>query len=402
MSVLVVAEHLARPAARRHARAGHRCAGARRAGHGGGRSPRAGRGRCAAIAEGVDEIVQVRVEADEFESDVYQAARRGADRASGSRMSCCWGFTVNAMGFAAGGGRQARARLRQRRPWARSRTATVVATRSFYGGKVHAEARVPRQGARCCCCSARRPGRPREPAGGADASRELQVAGRHRRARHLEFVEVPQATSTSPPPTSCSRSAAASGTRTSDPAVRAARREAGRRALGVAPARRRGLDAERAPGRPVGQDGQAEGLPRAGHLRRRAAPRRHEDERDDHRRQHRPGGGDLRRRPLRGRGGPVRRRGGAREALDARGDRDAPDVRGSRPLGDRLLVLPDRRLDRGLRLGRRCGSCSSYRRARGGLAGPDRPVPRVWRTRGSCSRTLDRRRDGVAGLGARG
>jgi hypothetical protein len=41
------------------------------------------------------------------------------------------------------------------------------------------------------------------------------------------------------------------------------------------------------PGRPVREDGQAQGLPRARHLRRGSAPGRHEGERDDHRGQHR-------------------------------------------------------------------------------------------------------------------
>src|SRR5262249_36524819 len=97
-------------------------------------------------------------------------------------------------------------------------------------------------------------------------------------------------------------------------AVRGARGEARRNARSLAPDRRRGLDDERPPGRPVGKDGQAEGVPRFRHLRSRPAPRRNEDERDDHRRQHRPGGGDLRRGALRRRRGPLRRRRRAGEA----------------------------------------------------------------------------------------
>ena len=86
------------------------------------------------------------------------------------------------------------------------------------------------------------------------------------------------------------------------PAVRGARRAARGDAQRLAAARRRGLDAERAPGRAVGQDGQAARLSCARDLGRRSAPGRDADGRDDHRRQHRPGGADLRRRPLR-RGG---------------------------------------------------------------------------------------------------
>ena len=76
-------------------------------------------------------------------------------------------------------------------------------------------------------------------------------------------------------------------------AVRGAGREDGRDPRRLAAARRRRLDARLATGRAVGQDGQAEGLPRVRHLGRGAAPRRHEDVRDDHRGEHRPGGGDL-------------------------------------------------------------------------------------------------------------
>ena len=63
-----------------------------------------------------------------------------------------------------------------------------------------------------------------------------------------------------------------------DSAIRAARRQAGRRALGFASTRRRRLDAECAPGRPVREDGQAQGLSRTRDLRCGSAPGRHEDE----------------------------------------------------------------------------------------------------------------------------
>src|SRR5207247_1867417 len=79
--------------------------------------------------------------------------------------------------------------------------------------------------------------------------------------------------------------------------------------------RGRRLDAERSSGRSVREDRQTEGLPRARHLRSGAAPSRHEDERDDHRGQHRPRGGDLQGRALRRRRGSLRRRGRAREAV---------------------------------------------------------------------------------------
>ncbi len=67
----------------------------------------------------------------------------------------------------------------------------------------------------------------------------------------------------------------------------------------------RGLDAKRPAGGPVGQDGQAARVPGAGNLRRRSAPGGDAHGGDDHRRQHRPGGADLRRCSLRRCGRPV-------------------------------------------------------------------------------------------------
>ena len=92
---------------------------------------------------------------------------------------------------------------------------------------------------------------------------------------------------------------------------RAAQRDAGRlAAAGRRRARERG-----APGRAVGQDGQAEGLPRARDLGRDPAPGRHAQGGHDHRRQHRPGGADLPGRPLRRGRRPLRRGTGAAPAL---------------------------------------------------------------------------------------
>src|SRR4051794_21594725 len=75
------------------------------------------------------------------------------------------------------------------------------------------------------------------------------------------------------------------------------------------------MDAELPPGRPVGEDGEAQGLPGHGHLRGGAAPGRHEDERHHHRREHRSGGSDLLHRALRGGGRPL---GGGRGTREAR------------------------------------------------------------------------------------
>ena len=64
--------------------------------------------------EGVNEIVSVKVEQEEFENDVYRQAVEQliSDRSPDVVLV---GFTVNGMGFAPGARRQARHRLRLRR-----------------------------------------------------------------------------------------------------------------------------------------------------------------------------------------------------------------------------------------------------------------------------------------------
>ena len=96
------------------------------------------------------------------------------------------------------------------------------------------------------------------------------------------------------------------------PAGRGAGRGARRRARRVAADLRRGLAADRAPGRQLRADGRAQALPRARHLRRDPARRRHEGGEDDRRDQQGRRGADLRAGRLRHRRRSVRDRAGAR------------------------------------------------------------------------------------------
>src|SRR5262249_23774028 len=84
-----------------------------------------------------------------------------------------------------------------------------------------------------------------------------------------------------------------------------------------APARRRRLGRRGQAGGPVGQDGRAEGVSRARHLRRGPAPLGYGEGADDHRGQLRPRGADLWRRPIRRGRGHVRDRGAARTPVQA-------------------------------------------------------------------------------------
>ena len=119
MSVLVVAEHL-RGQLRDVTRELSRPRRSSKAGRGRGDREDRPRSIDAVDIEGVDEIVTVEVDADEFENDVYQEAVEALIAERQPRRDLL-GFTVNSHGLRPGGGREARARLRLRRPCARRR-----------------------------------------------------------------------------------------------------------------------------------------------------------------------------------------------------------------------------------------------------------------------------------------
>jgi electron transfer flavoprotein alpha subunit len=137
--------------------------------------------------EGVDEIVQVRVDAEEFENDVFQSAVE-ALISERSPQVVLMGFTVNSMGY----GPALAAKLglgfaSDVHRLARDGEA-VIAVRSFYGGKVHAELEF----------AADRPvllllrpttWAPAEAPGDPTVT-ELAVTPGPSRARHVDFVEV--------------------------------------------------------------------------------------------------------------------------------------------------------------------------------------------------------------------
>jgi electron transfer flavoprotein alpha subunit len=137
--------------------------------------------------EGVDEVVRVRVEQDEFENDVYQAALESliAERRPDVVLL---GFTVNSMGY--GGAVAAKLGL----GFASDVFAlswdgdAVVATRAFYGAKVHGEV-VFRPG-RPVLLLLRPTAWPPAPSGGSPTTSEHALEAVASRARHLEFREV--------------------------------------------------------------------------------------------------------------------------------------------------------------------------------------------------------------------
>ena len=92
--------------------------------------------------EGVDEIVHVRVEQSEFENDVYQAAVESllAERTPDVVLL---GFTVNSMGYGAAIAAKLGLGFASDVFALAQEGGSLVATRAFYGSKVHAELEFP-------------------------------------------------------------------------------------------------------------------------------------------------------------------------------------------------------------------------------------------------------------------
>jgi electron transfer flavoprotein alpha subunit len=140
---------------------------------------------------GVDEIIHVRVAQADFENDVYQQALEAliAERRPDHILV---GFTVNSLGYAPAVATKLGLGFASDVFALRRDGDAVVATRAFYGSKVHAELDFP--GERPVMLMLR----PTIwPAAGAAAAApkvsELQVTIAGSRARHKEFLEQPKA-----------------------------------------------------------------------------------------------------------------------------------------------------------------------------------------------------------------
>jgi electron transfer flavoprotein alpha subunit len=137
--------------------------------------------------EGVDEIVNVTVEPEEFENDVYQQALEALIRERTPKVTLL-GFTVNSMGFGPAISAKLGLGFASDVFAVRSDSGSLVAERAFYGAKVHAELEFPDKDQILLLL------RPTawpaaEGAGGASVS-DFAVAVEHSRARHKDFEEV--------------------------------------------------------------------------------------------------------------------------------------------------------------------------------------------------------------------
>jgi electron transfer flavoprotein alpha subunit len=136
--------------------------------------------------DSVDEIVTIAAGPDEFENDVYQQALEAviAERAP---KTILLGFTVNSMGFAPAVAAKLGLGFASD-VFAIRDEGGLVATRAFYGAKVHAEVEFPENDQVLLLL------RPTAwaPAEGASTPSvsELSVSVEPSRARHEEFVDV--------------------------------------------------------------------------------------------------------------------------------------------------------------------------------------------------------------------
>jgi electron transfer flavoprotein alpha subunit len=138
---------------------------------------------------GVDEIVHVRVEPADFESDVYQQALEKliADRSPDAVLV---GFTVSSIGYAPAVAAKLGLGFASDVFAVKREGESIVATRAFYGSKVHAEVEFPGKGP--VILMLRPTVWPVAEAGGSPKVTETQVSISGSRARHKDFAEQPK------------------------------------------------------------------------------------------------------------------------------------------------------------------------------------------------------------------
>jgi electron transfer flavoprotein alpha subunit len=137
--------------------------------------------------EGVDEILTVKVDAEEFENDVYQQALEAliADRKPAVTLL---GFTVNSMAFGPAVAAKLGLGFASDVFALRNDSGSLVAERAFYGSKVHAELEFP--GKEQVLLLVRPTTWPAAEGQGAATVTDFPVTIQGSRARHKDFQEV--------------------------------------------------------------------------------------------------------------------------------------------------------------------------------------------------------------------
>jgi electron transfer flavoprotein alpha subunit len=139
---------------------------------------------------GVDDVVHVRVEQAEFENDVYQHALEALIAERRPRVILL-GFTVNSLGYGPAVATKLGLGFASDVFAVRPDGGSLIATRAFYGSKVHAELEFP--AAKPVMLLLRPTVWPPAEGGGSPRISELRVTIPPSRARHKEFAEQPRA-----------------------------------------------------------------------------------------------------------------------------------------------------------------------------------------------------------------
>lgn len=137
--------------------------------------------------EGVDEIISVNVEQEEFENDVYQEAVEQLIRDRDPRV-VLFGFTINSMGFAPALAAKLGTGFASDVFVLAESGDTLLAQRAFYGSKVHAEVEFAGH-ERVILLLRPTAWAPAEGHGGA-VVQDFAASISGSRARHKEFVDV--------------------------------------------------------------------------------------------------------------------------------------------------------------------------------------------------------------------
>ena len=139
---------------------------------------------------GVDDVVHVQVEQAEFENDVYQHALEALIAERRPRVILL-GFTVNSLGYGPAVATKLGLGFASDVFAVRPDGGSLIATRAFYGSKVHAELEFPAE--KPVMLLLRPTVWPPAEGGGSPRISELRVTIPPSRARHKEFVEQPKA-----------------------------------------------------------------------------------------------------------------------------------------------------------------------------------------------------------------
>lgn len=144
---------------------------------------------------GVDEVVHVQVDQAEFENDIYQHALEALIAERRPRVILL-GFTVNSIGYGPAVATRLSLGFASDVFAVRPDGSSLIATRAFYGSKVHAELEFP--GEKQVMLLLRPTVWPPAEAtrcggGGSPRISELRVTIPGSRARHKEFAEQPRA-----------------------------------------------------------------------------------------------------------------------------------------------------------------------------------------------------------------